>query len=197
VLKPVRLVYPVHPDPVHGVQQGEIGNGLRMWELPQVLNRKVSRLRARMSPAPPIQGGAGDGLQKTRISDRLSFVISQVTDAGIVSQAVRPATPGSRVAPIAPSRSVSGRMVVRRRPTCDGPTSGLPSSRRMSREARIRLRFGAAHAWGGYGCSRAASETPSAEERGHRIIGARGVERATSRSTRRGWSGGYRPRRNP
>jgi hypothetical protein len=134
VLKPVRLEYPVHPDPVHGVQQGEIGNGLRMWELPKVLNRKVSRLGARMSPAPPIQGGAGDSLQKTRISDRLSIGISQVTDAGIVSQAVRPATQGRRVVPIAPARSISGRMVVRRRPTCDGPPSGLPSTQRMSKE---------------------------------------------------------------
>jgi hypothetical protein len=32
----------VHPDLVDGVQQGEIGNSLRVWEPPRVLNRKVS-----------------------------------------------------------------------------------------------------------------------------------------------------------
>jgi hypothetical protein len=98
----------------------------------KVLNRKVSQLRARMQPASPIQGGAGDGMQRTRISDRLGIIISPVTCAGMVSKAVRPATQGSRAVSIASARGISGGMVARRRTNFDGPTSGLPSSRRMS-----------------------------------------------------------------
>jgi hypothetical protein len=80
----------VHPDPVYGVQQGEIGKRLRMLEPLKVLNRKVSRLGARMPPTPSIQGGAGDGMQKTRISNGsvIITVASAHCDGGTETTAI-------------------------------------------------------------------------------------------------------------
>jgi hypothetical protein len=47
-------------------------------------------------------------MQKTRISDSLGIIISHVTGAGMVSQAGRPATQGSRVVSRASARGISG-----------------------------------------------------------------------------------------